>query len=146
MRKVYPSDITREQFEVVRYWFDSARKKTHPREYNLYDIYCAVLYVLKEGCRWRSLPHDFPKWENVYYHYRIWSEKDEKGKSILDKVLEELVMSERVINGREAEPTMTILDSKSIKNAFTAEEKGYDGGKKNLRSQDSYGGGHTRTA
>ena len=25
---------------------------------------------------------------------------------------------------------MTILDSKSIKNAFTAEEKGYDGGKK----------------
>jgi transposase len=73
MRKMYPSDITREQFEVIRYWFDSARKATHPREYDLYDIFCAVLYVLKEGCRWRSLPHDFPKWENVYYHYQIWS-------------------------------------------------------------------------
>jgi len=132
MRKPYPSDITREQFEVVSYWFKSARKQTHPRKYDLYDVYCAILYVLKEGCRWRSLPHDFPKWENVYYHYQIWSEEDENSKSILDKVLEELVMSERIINGREADPTMTIVDSKSVKNAFTAEEKGYDGGKKNI--------------
>ena len=139
MRKVYPSDITREQFEVIRYWFDSARKVTRPRKYDLYDIYCAILYILKEGCRWRSLPHDFPKWENVYYHYQIWSEKDENDKSILDKVLEELVMSERIIKGREPEATMTIVDSKSVKNAFTAEEKGYDGGKKNLRNKTASG-------
>jgi len=146
MRKIYPSDITRDQFGIIRYWFDSARKQTHPRKYDLYDVFCAVLYVLKEGCRWRSLPHDFPKWENVYYHYKIWSEKDKKGKSILDKVLDELVMSERIINGREVDPTMTIVDSKSVKNAFTAEEKGYDGGKKNHRNQGACRSGYTRTA
>jgi len=61
MRKPYPSDITREQFEVIRETLEGSRKKTHPREYDLYDIFCAVLYVLREGCRWRSLPHDFPK-------------------------------------------------------------------------------------
>ena len=135
MRRAYPSDITREQFEVIRYWFDTARKATHPRDYDLYDIFCAVLYVLKEGCRWRSIPHDFPKWQNVYYHFRIWSQKDKNSKTILDKALEELVMSERIINGKQPNPTMTIVDSKSVKNAFTAEEKGYDGGKKNLRNQ-----------
>jgi len=130
MRREYPSDITREQFEVIRYSLESARKATHPRNYDIYDIFCAVLYLLREGCRWRALPHDFPKWQNVYYHYQIWSKKGENGKSLLDEILEDLVLSERVIKGREAKPTMTIVDSKSIKNAFTAEEKGYDGGKK----------------
>ena len=132
MRRAYPSDITREQFEVIKYWFETAKKATHPRVYDLYDIFCAILYVLKEGCRWRSLPHDFPKWQNVYYHYQIWSEKDGDDRSILDKALEELVMSERIINGRQANTTMAIIDSKSVKNASTAEEKGYDGGKKNI--------------
>ena len=138
MRKSYPSDISREQFDIIRHWFENARKVTHPRKYDLYDIYCAILYILKEGCRWRSLPHDFPKWENVYYHYKIWSAKDANGKSILDQVLEELVVSERLNNGRQADSTMSILDSRSVKNAFTAEEKGYDAGKKNLRHQASY--------
>lgn len=137
MRAAYPSDISREQFEVIRYILEAARKVTHPRKYDLYDIFCAVLYILKEGCRWRSLPHDFPKWNNVYNHYQIWSEKDKNGKSLLDKALEELVLSERIITGRHAEATMTIVDSKSVKNAFTAEAKGYDGGKKNIRHQDT---------
>ena len=46
MRKSYPSDITREQFEVIR----PVKKTTHPRKYDLYDIFCAVLYLVKEGC------------------------------------------------------------------------------------------------
>jgi hypothetical protein len=134
MRAAYASDITREQYEAIRFWFESARKITRPRQYDLYDIVCAILYLLKEGCRWRSLPHDFPKWNNVYYHYQIWSKKDSDGKTILDKALEELVVSERVINGRQPDTTMPIVDSKSVKNAFTAEEKGYDAGKKNIRN------------
>ena len=132
MRAAYPSDITREQYEAIRHRLESYSKKTHPPDYDLYDIFCAVLYVLKEGCRWRSLPHDYPKWQNVYYHFRKWKSKREDGSSLLDEIMNELVMSERIINGREAVPTMTIVDSRSVKNAFTAEEKGYDGGKKNI--------------
>ena len=130
MRATYPSDISREQFEAIRYILASSRKVTHPRTYDLYDIFCAVVYVLREGCRWRSLPHDYPKWNNVYYHYQAWSKKGSDNKSTLDKALEELVLSARVINGKEATPSVAIVDSKSIKKAFTAEEKGYDGGKK----------------
>lgn len=132
MRKSYPSDITREQFELVSYTLETAKKITHPRNYDLYDIFCALLYVLKEGCTWRALPHDYPKWNNVYYHYQIWSQKETDGQTILDKVLKELVDSERIINGRKTGTTMIIVDSKSIKNTDTAEEKGYDGGKKNI--------------
>jgi len=137
MRAVYPSDITREQFEAIRYILASARKVTCPRRYDIYDVFCAIQYILREGCRWRSLPHDFPPWNNVYYHYRVWSRPGADGASTLDKALEELVLSERVMSGRQARPSMTIVDSKSVKNAFTAEEKGYDGGKKNKRNKNT---------
>lgn len=130
MRKSYPSDITKEQFELIRADLSSAKKTTHPRTYDLYDIFCAILYLLKEGCSWRAIPHDFPKWENVRYHYDIWSAPDEDGISLLDRVLRRLVETERINNGREAETTMIIVDSKSIQNADTARVKGYDAGKK----------------
>ena len=45
----YPSDITREQFEIIRHDLENAKKKTRPRKYDLYDIFCAVLYVLRGG-------------------------------------------------------------------------------------------------
>ncbi|MDP3009440.1 MAG: IS5/IS1182 family transposase, partial [Methylococcales bacterium] len=49
MRKKYPSDISREQFEQIRELLESARKKTRPRQVDLYDVFCAVLYLLKSG-------------------------------------------------------------------------------------------------
>ena len=123
MRIPYPSDITREQFEQIRYFLESARKVTHPRTYDLYDIFCAVLYVVREGCRWRSLPHDYPKWQNCYKHYKIWKAPGNDGKSILDKALEELVISERVIAGRNPNPSLGVVDSRSVKNTAYAEKK-----------------------
>ena len=130
MRTSYPSDISREQFETIQEDLTAAKKKTRPSTYDLYDIFCAVLYLLKEGCTWRAIPHDFPKWQNVRYHYDIWAKPDENGISILDRVLRKLVEAEREKNGRETQTTMIIVDSKSIQNADTAEEKGYDAGKK----------------
>lgn len=130
MRKAYPSDITKAQFEVIRNILETAKKSTRPRKIDLYDIFCAILYRIREGCRWRSLPHDFPKWEICYYHYNEWRKAGEGEESVLDRVLCELVESERCINGRDPKTTMIIVDSKSIKNTDTAEIKGYDAGKK----------------
>ena len=132
MRRSYPSDISKEQFEKIRGDLTEGKKITRPFQYDLYDIFCAVLYLLKEGCTWRGIPHDFPKWQNVRYHYDIWAAPDENGVSILDHVLRKLVEAEREKNGREKQTTMIIVDSKSIQNADTAEEKGYDAGKKHL--------------
>ena len=71
----YPSDITREQYEIIRPILESARKKTRPREVDLYDVFCGVLYILKSGCQWRMLPLNYPKWRTCHEYFRIWSEK-----------------------------------------------------------------------
>ena len=130
MRATYPSDITREEFSVIMAELLSATKATHPRDIDIYDIFCAVLYRIREGCRWRSLPHDFPKWQICYYHYNAWRTVKEDRESVLDRVLRRLVEAERVIDGRNEQTTMIIVDSKSVKNTDTAEEKGFDAGKK----------------
>jgi transposase len=61
MRVTCPSGITREQFPVIEHELQSARKATRPRACDLYNIFRAILYVLKEGGTWRGLPHDFSK-------------------------------------------------------------------------------------
>ena len=130
MRETYPSDISREQFSLIEADLLTATKTTRPRRIAIYDIFCAVLYRLREGCRWRSLPHDFPKWQICYYHYNLWRKAEDDEESLLDRILRERVQSERVTNGREQQTTLVIVDSKSIKNTDTAEEKGFDAGKK----------------
>jgi transposase len=54
--KRYPSDLTEEQFERIRALLESSRARTKPLGTDLREVFNAVLYVLKEGCRWRSLP------------------------------------------------------------------------------------------
>ena len=130
MRQPYDSDISREQFAHILEDLESVRRRTRRRKVDLYDAFCAILYLLKNGCTWRNIPHDFPKWKAVRYYYEIWTEKNEKGESILDYVLAKLVDLERYGSGRNPLPSMLLVDSKSVQNADTAEEKGYDAGKK----------------
>jgi hypothetical protein len=78
------------------------------------------------------LPHDFPNWKLVNYYYRIWTKKSENEESVLDCILAKLVDIGRYTAGRNPQPSMLIVDSKSIQNADTAQEKGYDAGKKLL--------------
>ena len=92
-RHSYPSDITKEQFEVIREELEGAKKKTRPRSYDLYDIFCAVLYIVRNGSQWRALPSDFPSWKLVYYYYTVWKAPGKDGTgSILDRILKKKSM------------------------------------------------------
>jgi hypothetical protein len=81
LRAHLPSDISREQFEAIKPLLESARRKTSPRRIDLYEVFCAVLYLLRSGCQWRMLPEEFPKWHTVHSYFAIWSEPREGGSS-----------------------------------------------------------------
>lgn len=78
-RKHYPSDISREQFEAIRPMLEGARKRTCPRRQDLYDIFCAILYLLKNAATWRALPADFPSPSTVRYYFDQWSAVSDGG-------------------------------------------------------------------
>jgi transposase len=136
-RAIYPSDITTEQFEIIRPQLEKFKKKTKPRKIELYDILCGILYVLKSACQWRMLPSDYPKWGTVYAYFRQWSQSPVLGvgetkaaPSLLEKLLYGQVAACRETDGRNAKTTFGIVDAQSVKNTDTADEKGYDAGKK----------------
>ena len=52
-RKVYPSDISREQFEVIRGLLEGAKRHMASSKHDLYEVFCARLYLLKNA---RTLP------------------------------------------------------------------------------------------
>jgi len=132
MRKIYSSDITREQFALISDDLESVKKSTRPRKIDLYEVFCAILYLLKNACTWRNIPGGFPKMGIVRYYYDVWAAKGEDGLSVLDYVLAKLTGIHRYETGRNPLPSMLIIDSKTTQNADTASEKGYDGGKKKL--------------
>jgi hypothetical protein len=77
------------------------------------------------------LPENFPKWVTVRHYYDLWSAKREDGTTLLSQILKKLVTMLRNDDLRKDKTSFGIIDTKSIQNADTAEEKGYDGGKKN---------------
>ncbi len=89
-RKPYPSDISREQFELVRPLLEGVRKRTKPRTVDQYEVFNAVLYLLKSGCQWRMLPEGFPNWVTVYSYFAKWSATDRDGVSALERALKKI--------------------------------------------------------
>lgn len=87
MIKSYPSNITREQFGKILPILENVRKKTKPRVVDLYEVFCALLYVLKSGCQWRMLPSDLPKWTTVHSYFLKWSEAKDGKQSALQQAL-----------------------------------------------------------
>ncbi len=85
----YPSDISPQQFSRIEPLLDSVRKHTKPRTYQLLHIFNAVLYALRTGCQWRSLPKDYPDYRTVHKYFMMWSNQD-KGESILEQVLKKI--------------------------------------------------------
>ena len=85
----YPSDITREQYEIIREELEYS-KKAKTREIDLYSVFCAVLYLLKGGIQWRMMPSDFPDHAIVRYYYDKWTRPKRDGTTVLSDVLKKI--------------------------------------------------------
>jgi len=98
-----------------------------PMVHDLRAMCDAVFYVVRNGIEWRALPADFPPWEAVYAFYQRWS-----ARGLLQTLVHRLREKLRVHQGRDAQPTASIVDSQIVKAADTVPKasSGYHGGKK----------------
>ncbi|WP_235972993.1 IS5 family transposase [Flavobacterium undicola] len=95
------------------------------RKHSLSLIWNAINYLIKIGCQWRMLPCNFPKWQLVYHYYSKWS--DLEYFDLLFSKLREPVRSKK---GQNAEPTLGIMDSQSVRWGNNRSLKSFDGNKK----------------
>src|SRR3712207_793109 len=66
----YPSDLSDEEWAILKPLITPATQAGHPQALPLRRIVDAVFHLLRAACRWRALPHDFPPWTAVFYHLR----------------------------------------------------------------------------
>lgn len=130
-RKRYPSDLTDAQWELIEAFVPPVSPNTTMATIQRREIVNAILYVLRTGCSWRQMPHDLPNGKTAHHYFRVWSQQ-----GVWEPIMTHLRKRVREKIGRDPEPSAAIIDSQSIKTApIRGPEKGYDAGKKNLRTQ-----------
>ena len=111
----YPSDLTDDEWELVKPLIPPAKRGGNKRHVDVREIVDGLMYILSTGCQWRALPKDLPPRSTVHDYFDLWS-----WDGTLDRIHHALYVKCREQAGREASPTAAIIDSQSVK----AAEKG----------------------
>jgi transposase len=60
MRKAYQSDLSDKEWSFLESHLPIPIATGRPKMHSAREILNAIFYVVRGGCAWRLLPHDFP--------------------------------------------------------------------------------------
>ena len=74
MRKRYPTDLSDAECSYIEPHLPAPKATGRPRRrHPLREILDAIFYiVVRSGCAWRLLPHEFPPWKTAHHYFRTW--------------------------------------------------------------------------
>src|SRR3954471_1141847 len=105
----YNTDLTDEQFALLEPFLPKPKRTGRPPA-DVREVVNGILYLVRTGCQWRLLPHDFPPWSTVHTWYRRWR-KD----GTWERLTEALRRQGRSAVGTDPEPRASAADSQSVK-------------------------------
>ena len=130
-RKPYLSDVSDGEWEFLLPYLTLMDEDAPQREHDLREVFNALRYVVKTGCQWRMLPHDFPPWDAVYQQARRWM-----AAKVFEQVAHELRIVLRLVAERGEQPTAAIFDARTMQSTpESGGRAGFDGHKKKKGSK-----------
>ena len=125
-RKPYPTDVSDEEWAFLAPYLTLMREDAPQRQHALRELFNGLRFIARTGLQWRYMPHDLPPWHAVYQQTRRWLDADVFSAIIAD--LRELI---RLGEGRSAQPSAMILDSRTLRSTpESGARAGYDGYKR----------------
>jgi putative transposase len=121
----YPSDLKNEEWAILGSELPVAKGQGRPRVHLLREIINGIRYVQRYGIPWDAMPKDLPPGSICYDYWRLLTDGGH-----LARINHLLVTADREKAGKEASPTLVIIDSQSVKCDAPQGERGYDAGKK----------------
>ncbi len=109
-RRAYKTDLTDSQWQVIKQLIPPAKQGGRRRTVDMREVLNAIFYVIRTGCPWEMLPHDFPPYSTVYFYFRRWHKR-----GIWQQINNALRQKVRTIEGRNLQPSAAIADSQSVK-------------------------------
>src|SRR5215210_751889 len=109
-RKRYDSDLTDEEWELIKELIPPPKPGGRPAKYPRREIVNAILYLNKAGCTWRLLPHEFPPFRSVHNYFSRW-----RNEGIWQRLCDTLARELRVEMGRHPHPSAAVIDSQSVR-------------------------------
>jgi putative transposase len=109
-RKPYPTDLTDHEWTLIEPHVPQAKRGGRPEHYPKREILNGIFAIVRGGCAWRLLPHDFPSWQIVYHDVWLW--RQDGSWQLLYDLLRGDVW---VATGNHRHPSAGIIDSQAVK-------------------------------
>jgi transposase len=110
-RQAYPDDMTDKEWELIRPFLEqNGSPKGRKPKYAKREVMNAIFYLIRSGCSWRHLPHDFPPWNVVYTQFVRWRKR-----GVFEKMHDKAKETIREFLGRTPKASGAIIDSQSVK-------------------------------
>ena len=130
-RKPYPSDVSDDEWAFVVPYLTWMSEAAPQRNYPLREVFNGLRWLVRAGAMWRLLPHDLPPWHVVYDQTRRWLRA-----GVFEALAHDLRVLLRLTQGRNAQPSAAILDSRTLQSSpESGSRAGYDGAKRKRGSK-----------
>ena len=130
-RTAYPSDVSDEEWSFVAPYLTLMTEEAPQREHSLREVFNGLRWMVRTGAQWRMMPHDLPPWSIVYQQTQRWLKA-----GCFQAIVNDLRAVLRLAQGRNADPSAAILDSRTLQSTpESGHRAGYDGAKRRKGSK-----------
>lgn len=130
-RQPYPSDVSDQEWEFCAPYLTLMKEEAPQRAHDLRKVFNALRWLVRAGCSWRMMPHEFAPWWVVQQQTQRWLRA-----GCFEAMAHDLRAILRMVQDRPPEPTAVILDSRTVQSTpESGGRAGFDGHKKRKGSK-----------